>query len=285
MNSIPNTQNIPASYMNGSAIAAGSNAALQASVAMSNGIMPAGMMVGQMPQPTPQQQAAMFHYQQQQQLQGQQQQMSPYGKMPAQMMNAGNIMMPPPQEVALVSPTHASAMSSAMPANAMPMASPASISSPNTVSAQQQQLLMNRAIESQNQLAIDKARVTLLLEINAELLRETVQLQAAGKHQEDKSADKGFYGCMKRLQANLAYLAAVADGSRKPAVPIPPCPAILHPPSDMPSLIPSYKKLQELFPGAKPSNPPLPHQTPQQQQHHLQQLQLQGQLQQGQQMG
>lgn len=54
---------------------------------------------------------------------------------------------------------------------------------------------MNRAIENQQQqLAIDKSRVTLLLEINSELLRETVHLQSFGKHNEDKSTDKGFYG-------------------------------------------------------------------------------------------
>ncbi|RPB20637.1 hypothetical protein L211DRAFT_743845, partial [Terfezia boudieri ATCC MYA-4762] len=54
--------------------------------------------------------------------------------------------------------------------------------------------------------------------------------------------------CMRRLQANLAYLAAVADGSRKPGAPIPQSPAILVPPPDMPSLAAPYKKLQELFP-------------------------------------
>jgi len=69
------------------------------------------------------------------------------------------------------------------------------MSNPNTVAAQQQQLFMNRAMETQNHIAIDKSRVTLLLEINSELLRETVQLQTSGKvDQEDKTSDKGFYG-------------------------------------------------------------------------------------------
>ena len=54
---------------------------------------------------------------------------------------------------------------------------------------------MNRAMETQSHIAIDKSRVTLLLEINSELLRETVQLQTSGKvDQEDKTSDKGFYG-------------------------------------------------------------------------------------------
>lgn len=37
-----------------------------------------------------------------------------------------------------------------------------------------------------------------------------------------------FCRCMKRLQANLTYMAAVAD--RKPEVKVPPCPAFLSPP-------------------------------------------------------
>lgn len=61
----------------------------------------------------------------------------------------------------------------------------------------QQQLLLNRQMESQNQLQLDKSRVTLLLEINAELLRETVNLQSTGKslptQGEEKTPDKGFY--------------------------------------------------------------------------------------------
>lgn len=60
----------------------------------------------------------------------------------------------------------------------------------------QQQLLLNRQMESQNQLQLDKSRVTLLLEINAELLRETVNLQSNGKSlpsQGDEKPDKGFY--------------------------------------------------------------------------------------------
>lgn len=53
-------------------------------------------------------------------------------------------------------------------------------------------------MESQNQLQLDKSRVTLLLEINAELLRETVSIQANGKNpsqpgEERAGHDKGFY--------------------------------------------------------------------------------------------
>ena len=49
--------------------------------------------------------------------------------------------------------------------------------------------------QSQNHITIDKARVTLLLEINSELIRETVQIQNSGKvDQEEKTSDKGFYG-------------------------------------------------------------------------------------------
>ena len=59
---------------------------------------------------------------------------------------------------------------------------------------------------------LDRSRVTLLLEINAELFRETLQLQTAGKMpQEDKSADKGFYG----------YVVCLVTGSTLDLHPVP----------------------------------------------------------------
>ena len=60
---------------------------------------------------------------------------------------------------------------------------------------------------------------------------------------------------MRRLQANLAYLAAMADRSHKPG-PIPTSPAIMTAPPEMPLLIEPYKKLLALFPGAKLMNIP-----------------------------
>ncbi|KAF8421413.1 hypothetical protein EV426DRAFT_198695 [Tirmania nivea] len=253
MNSL-NNSNLPVhTYMNGSPMTAGGNPGIQSST-MGNGLMGGGLMVGQMPSNASQQQqqaAALYHYQQQMHAQ----QMTPYAKMPAQMMNTGNPMMAVGQDA---SQSHASPTAPTITSSNQPVANASPMLNPNTVAAQQQQLFMNRAMETQNHIANDKSRVTLLLEINSELLRETVQLQTNGKvDQEDKTSDKGFYGCMRRLQANLAYLAAVADGSRKPGTPIPQSPAILVPPPDMPSLTAPYKKLQELFPGAKATNPPV----------------------------
>jgi hypothetical protein len=86
---------------------------------------------------------------------------------------------------------------------------------------------------------------------------------------------------MRRLQANLAYLAALAD--RKPSVPVPPCPAYLSsPPLNLSLRIRNqagaegenksdpmaereerdrafkemYTKLQALFPGIDPKKEP-----------------------------
>ena len=93
MNSLSNNSNLPVTaYMNGSPMTAGGNQGLQAS-AMGNGVMGGGLMVGQMPHNASQQQqqaTALYHYQQQVHAQ----QMSPYAKVPAQMMNTtGNPMM------------------------------------------------------------------------------------------------------------------------------------------------------------------------------------------------
>ena len=108
MNTLPNNHNIlAAAYMNGAPIAAGSNPNLPPSVmAMGDGAIgvgagsigngggggqggPGGLMIGQMPQ-NASQQAALYHYQQQLYAP---QMNSPYGKMPAQMVNTGGAMM------------------------------------------------------------------------------------------------------------------------------------------------------------------------------------------------
>jgi len=94
---------------------------------------------------------------------------------------------------------------------------------------------------------------------------------------------------MRRLQSNLAYLAAIADRSHKPSSQIPPHPAIMTAPSITPKpplkcpssdesetkeedsdkkkldeqdedrvemLKDQYKKLQDLFPGVDPKKDP-----------------------------
>ncbi|KAI9840186.1 MAG: hypothetical protein M1837_001858 [Sclerophora amabilis] len=119
----------------------------------------------------------------------------------------------------------------------------------------------------------EKERVSLLLLINGELIQEVMKLQTEGKagmpdqSQKDGSDEKRdadgpmskpkkspphpeFIECMRRLQANLGYLAVIADRSHKPAATIPASPAILVAPEKMPSLTEPYKRLLALFPGA-----------------------------------
>ncbi|KAK6507361.1 hypothetical protein TWF481_005798 [Arthrobotrys musiformis] len=129
----------------------------------------------------------------------------------------------------------------------------ATVPNSNLAAQQQQQLLMQKAQENQNQLQLEKSRVSLLLEINTELLKESLNLQAtkaaasaAPDTTEDmKALEKSYNECLQRLKVNLAYLAAMAD--RRASTPA--APALLVPPSNIPSLIEPYKKLQALFPG------------------------------------
>ncbi|KAL1837105.1 hypothetical protein VTJ49DRAFT_4285 [Mycothermus thermophilus] len=95
----------------------------------------------------------------------------------------------------------------------------------------------------------DKDRMSVLLEINQELLYESIQLvnsrnelkkeqaaaEASGQKsgdvdyaEEEKLANIDYNHCMKRLQANLTYMFTLADRKGKPQ--IPPSPAYLTPP-------------------------------------------------------
>ncbi|KXH64007.1 hypothetical protein CSAL01_13290 [Colletotrichum salicis] len=107
--------------------------------------------------------------------------------------------------------------------------------------------------------------------------------QARKPTQEEGSVQQDYSHCMRRLQANLAYLAALAD--RKGNVQVPPSPAYLSspplnmalkirnstPPGDIPENNPDpmtdreerskyltelYRKLQALFPNADPKKEP-----------------------------
>lgn len=121
----------------------------------------------------------------------------------------------------------------------------------------------------------DMERVSTLLEINSVLLREVANLQAQGKagsiganpaspktdgpstgiespqqsqaHRTPPSQE--YAECMRRLQSNLAYLAAIADSSKK-GNGRPANPAILVPPPHLPGVVPLYQKLRDLFPEA-----------------------------------
>ncbi|CAL5874286.1 uncharacterized protein PFLUO_LOCUS8576 [Penicillium psychrofluorescens] len=122
--------------------------------------------------------------------------------------------------------------------------------------------------------AREKARVTTLLDINSTLLQEVVNLQAAGKagaasnnpnqDTSEQLADapkaaaqkpsQEYIECMRRLQANLAYLATIADRAKKSGGVAPQAPAIMTPPPNLPVVHELYGKLNELFPrGGKVS--------------------------------
>jgi hypothetical protein len=81
-----------------------------------------------------------------------------------------------------------------------------------------------------------------------------------------------YIECMRRLQANLAYLATLADRAKKTGAAAPQAPAIMTPPPHLTSINELYVKLNELFPGAPRGSAP---QTPQTQRpSHPQQSQL-----------
>ncbi|KAJ8122961.1 hypothetical protein ONZ43_g978 [Nemania bipapillata] len=98
----------------------------------------------------------------------------------------------------------------------------------------------------------DKERVSVILEINNELLLEAMQIQSTQhiikkeraavngtdgttadgdkKSTEEEQLAQDYIGCMRRLQTNLAYLAGLADKERKPTQPSQPYPAYLKAP-------------------------------------------------------
>ncbi|KAL4808184.1 hypothetical protein BDV18DRAFT_134402 [Aspergillus unguis] len=135
------------------------------------------------------------------------------------------------------------------------------------------------AVQSPAALAREKERVSVLLEINSMLLQEVVNLQASGKAggppvqqatqdlnpsptsetTGDKNAQRTpeFVNCMRRLQANLGYLATVADKGKKAGGAVPQSPGIMTPPPNLPAVNDLYAKLNELFsrPAQGAANP------------------------------
>lgn len=126
------------------------------------------------------------------------------------------------------------------------------------------------AVQSPALAARDKERVSVLLEINSMLLQEAVNLQTSGKaggppaqqasqdsnpsptseSTPDKNVQRSpeYVNCMRRLQVNLAYLATVADKGKKSGGVVPPAPAIMTPPPNLPAINDLYTKLNDLFP-------------------------------------
>ncbi|CAN6649433.1 hypothetical protein TRVA0_023S02080 [Trichomonascus vanleenenianus] len=102
----------------------------------------------------------------------------------------------------------------------------------------------NTQTTPQQQLELEQKRVALLLEINTELLKHAIKAKSEAKPNEPNIM---YLACMKRLQANLAYLASQADKSK-----VPPgagaFPQILSAPGEVPELADLYRKLQMLFP-------------------------------------
>jgi hypothetical protein len=140
------------------------------------------------------------------------------------------------------------------------------------------------ALSPQSQ-ARERARVTVLLDINTMLLQEVVSLQAKGmagsassqtqqspssptttdpnalsnspvdgtKSGGGKPASQEYADCMRRLQANLSYLATIADAKKKANGTLPLGPAIMIPPQHLQEVHDLYKKLNQLFPEASQS--------------------------------
>lgn len=155
-------------------------------------------------------------------------------------------------------------------------ASPAQVS--QTTQTARNAVQQQAAAPNSQNAAREEDRVTTLLEINSHLLQEVMNLQAQGKagpanHQSPTSPNSGmdnanagssspsepskgqppsqeYADCMRRLQANLAFLAAIADASRKATGARPVGPAIMVPPPHLTSVHPLYQKLKALFPEA-----------------------------------
>ncbi|KAF2173891.1 hypothetical protein M409DRAFT_62120 [Zasmidium cellare ATCC 36951] len=112
----------------------------------------------------------------------------------------------------------------------------------------------------------EQQRIGLLFDINVELLQEVRRLQAEGhggaispqqlmqlrnEGKPDKMASDEYIQCLRRVQANLAYLMpkASSDPSGQAQAKAPPGPAHMTPPPHMAQLQPKYEQLRELFPG------------------------------------
>lgn len=124
--------------------------------------------------------------------------------------------------------------------------------------------------------AREKARVATLLDINSTLLQEVLNLQSAGKAGTAANADPNAPGeqgadptkvagqkpsqeyieCMRRLQANLAYLATIADRAKKASGVTPQAPAIMTAPPNLPAVKDLYVKLNELFSNSSKTSTP-----------------------------
>ncbi|KAF2759965.1 hypothetical protein EJ05DRAFT_484845 [Pseudovirgaria hyperparasitica] len=119
--------------------------------------------------------------------------------------------------------------------------------------------------------AKERERMTLLLDINSELLQELSILQSQGKGgagggtdgpvgpgggmkpDGQQQASKDYLELLRRLQSNLAYQASTAERYGGKVGQVQPGPAIMTAPASPPALKEMYARLQALFPGWKGS--------------------------------
>ncbi|KAF1963599.1 hypothetical protein CC80DRAFT_9655 [Byssothecium circinans] len=112
--------------------------------------------------------------------------------------------------------------------------------------------------------AREKERIDTILSINMMLIEEVGELHIQGKtghigptevktedNKQQPPSSLEYRDCMRRLQANLAFLAQSAERYSKPNQSIMPGPAIMNPPNSPDELVKAYLKLQTLFPGWK----------------------------------
>ncbi|KAF2211217.1 hypothetical protein CERZMDRAFT_98534 [Cercospora zeae-maydis SCOH1-5] len=150
---------------------------------------------------------------------------------------------PTPRTYPMAAPPLPNTPNSANNSNAAP--SPISPQSPGAKSREQQ-------------------RIDVLFDINVELLQEVNKLQNEGKGgaispqqvqqareqgKPDTMASEEYIQCLRRVQANLAYLMPKAQTDPAQQAKAPPGPAHMTAPSHMPQLEDKYKTLRELFPG------------------------------------
>ncbi|KAF7190577.1 hypothetical protein HII31_07736 [Pseudocercospora fuligena] len=110
----------------------------------------------------------------------------------------------------------------------------------------------------------EEQRINLLFEINVELLQEVNRLQAEGKGgaispqqvaqlkaqgQAAVQASEEYIQCLRRVQANLAYLMPKAQPEQANPAKASQGPAHMTPPPHMPQLQEKYDRLKVLFDG------------------------------------
>ncbi|KXS98997.1 hypothetical protein AC578_6139 [Pseudocercospora eumusae] len=110
----------------------------------------------------------------------------------------------------------------------------------------------------------EEQRINLLFDINVELLQEVNRLQAEGKGgaispqqaaqlkaqgQPAVQASEDYIQCLRRVQANLAYLMPKAQPDQANPAKASQGPAHMTPPPHMPQLQDKYDRLKVLFDG------------------------------------